>query len=127
MHTPLVGNQTFSTLTAHILTQAPNFQPTAADLGYTANVIGHPDISTPAFAALLTKTVNAALAATNKSSKPFSYCYLHGFNNSHPGTNCLKMKADTTTFTHAHLNDTNPTDMANGSKATPGASRFQKS
>ena len=55
--TPLVANQTFSTMTAHILTQAPNFTATAVELGYAASSQESDFLHSPAFATLLTRTV----------------------------------------------------------------------
>ena len=131
--TPLIGDQNFSTLTTHIITQAPNYTATAAEMGYVANVTSTiPDyFQSPAFAALLTKTVQHAItpqAAAQKKAvsgqkKPTHYCYLHGHNNSHDGSNCFKMLADTDTFTDAHLSATTPSMVANGSTATPGDQR----
>lgn len=62
--TPLVGAQTFLTLTTHIIAQAPNFTATAADMGYTALVTSTiPEyFQSPAFATLLTRTVQHAIA-----------------------------------------------------------------
>ena len=127
--TPLVGDQTFSTMTAHILTQAPNFTATAAELGYAASTQQSDFFHSPAFAALLTRTVQQAMEApTGKSRPPVSgtknathYCYVHGYNNSHSGEACLKMRADTSTFTDAHLKSDSPTAVPNGSTSTPGS------
>lgn len=37
--TPLVSEQTFVTLTTHVVEQAPNFTPTTASMGYSANTV----------------------------------------------------------------------------------------
>ena len=68
--TPLVGAQTFLTLTTHIIAQAPNFTATAADMGYTALVTSTiPEyFQSPAFAALLTRTVQHAIAPASASA-----------------------------------------------------------
>ena len=108
--TPLVGNQTFSTLTAHIVAQAPNFTAMAAELGYSASASATATpsdiLQSPAFAALLTRTVQQAMGApTGKPRATVSgtktathFCYLHGYNNSHKGDTCLKMRADSATY-----------------------------
>ena len=133
--TPLVGNQTFSTLTAHIVAQAPNFSATAAELGYSASVsttLLQPDLlQSPAFAALLTRTVQQAMgtltgkyrSAASGAKATTHYCYLHGYNNSHNGDTCLKMRADSATYTEAHLLSDTPTAVPNGSTSTPGMKR----
>lgn len=133
--TPLVGNQTFSTLTAHIIALAPNFTATAAELGYSASVsptLLQPDLlQSPAFAALLTSTVQQAmgtstgniLSAASGTKATTHYCYLHGYNNSHNGDTCFKMRADSATYTEAHLSSDTPTAVPNGSTSTPGMKR----
>ena len=134
--TPLVGNQTFLTLTTHILTQAPNFTATATEMGYTALATPTvPDyLQSPAFAALFTRTVQHAMApapATQKKAvsgtkKHSHYCYLHGHNNTHNGSNCIKMLANTIAYTDAHLTATTPSMIAHGSTATPAEQRRNK-
>ena len=127
--TPLVGNQTFNAMTAHIITQAPNFTATASELGYAASTQQSDFFHSPAFAALLTRTVQQAMEApTGKSRTTVSgtktgthYCYVHGYNNSHSGEACLKMRADTSAFTDAHLKSDSPTAVPNGSTSTPGS------
>ena len=131
--TPLVGDQTFLTLTAHTITQAPNFTATAAEMGYAA--LATPTVSdyfqSVAFAALLTRTVQHAMSpasgtqkkADSGTKKPSHYCYLHGHNNTHNGSNCFKMLADASVYTDAHLTATTPSMVANGSTSTPGEQR----
>ena len=133
--TPLIKNQSFASLTTHIVTQAPNFSTTAAELGYTANMVpaatGSDYFQSPAFAALLTRTVQQVLTpsiqtmqkANSGTKKQTHYCYLHGHNNTHPGSACFKMLADNTTYTDAHLKATTPSMVADGSTATPGEKR----
>lgn len=130
--TPLIGNQNFLTLTTHVITQAPNYTATAAEMGYAANVTPTaPEyFQSAAFAALLTKTVQHAIAppaiqkkADSGNKKPTHYCYFHGHNNTHSGSNCFKMLGDNTVYTDAHLNATTPTMVANGSTAIPGDQR----
>ena len=133
--TPLIGEQTFAALTTHIAQQAPNFTTTAADMGYAASTIAAitaPDyFQSPAFAALLTRTVQQALSpptpvprkADSGTKKTTHYCYLHGHNNTHHGSTCFKMLADSTTYTDAHVSATTPSAVANGSTATPGKQR----
>ena len=131
--TPLVSNQTFSTLIAHIVAQAPNFTATAAELGYSASASATATpldlFQSPAFAALLTRTVQQAIgASTDKQRTTVSgtknathYCYLHGYNNSHNGDTCSKMRADSATYTDAHLQSDSPTAVPNGSMSTSGS------
>lgn len=127
--TPLVGDQTFTTLTAHIIMQAPNFTATASQLGYSASAQQTDFFQSPAFAALLTRTVQQAIDAPTGKARataggtktPNHYCYVHGYNNSHNGNACLKMRADTETYTAVHLQAATPTTVPNGSTATPGA------
>ena len=131
--TPLIGDQSFVTLTAHVIQQAPNYTATPAELGYVANATPQvPEyFQSAAFAALLTKTVQHAItptAATQKKTdsgvkKYTHYCYVHGYNNTHSGGSCFKMLADSTSYTDAHLNATTPSMVANGSTATPGEQR----
>lgn len=133
--TPLIRDQSFAALTTHIVTQAPNFTTTAAEMGYTAqmagSVAGADYFQSPAFAALLTRTVQKALTpSTQPAHKADSgprkltyYCYLHGHNNTHHGSECYKMLADSLTYTDAHLKATTPSTVANGSTATPGEQR----
>ena len=131
--TPLIGAQSFATLTAHVIQQAPNYTATPAELGYAANVMPPmPEyFQSAAFAALLTKTVQQAVApvaATQKKTgsgikKLPHYCYVHGYNNTHSGGSCFKMLADSTSYTDAHLNATTPSMVANGSTATSGEQR----
>ena len=133
--TPLIGEQTFAALTTHIAQQAPNFTTTAADMGYAASTIASitaPDyFQSPAFAALLTRTIQQALStptpvprkANSGTKKTTHYCYLHGHNNTHHGSTCFKMLADSTTYTDAHGSATTPSAVANGSTATPGEQR----
>ena len=127
--TPLVANQTFSMMTAHILTQAPNFTATAAELGYAVSTQQSDFFHSPAFAALLTRTVQQAMEAptakfrttVSGTKAAIHYCSLNGYNNSHSGEACLKMRADTSTFTDAHLKSDLPTAVPNGSISTPRA------
>ena len=131
--TPLVGDQTFLTLPAHTITQAPNFTATEAEMGYAA--LATPTVSdyfqSVAFAALLTRTVQHAMApasgtqkkADSGTKKPSHYCYLHGHNNTHNGSNCFKMLADASVYTDAHLSATTPSMVANRSTSTPGEQR----
>lgn len=131
--TPLISDQNFLTLTNHILTQAPNFTATAADMGYAGSAVTTiPEyFQSAAFAALLTRTVQHAIPPTSVvqkradsgTKKPSHYCYLHGHNNTHIGSNCFKMLADTSIYTAAHLSATTPSMVANGSTATPGEQR----
>ena len=130
--TPLIGNQNFLTLTTHVIMQAPNYTATAAEMGYAANVT--PTVpeyfQSAAFAALLTKTVQHAVApsgarkkADRGNKKTAHYCYLHGHNNTHSGSTCFKILADSTIYTDAHLSATTPSMVANGSTAVPGDQR----
>ena len=130
--TPLVGEQTFATLTEHIIMQAPNFTATAAELGYSASSAALTQsadyFQSPAFAALLTRTVQQAVSApqtiANAGTKtPTHYCYLHGYNNTHHGDKCRKMLNDSTMYTDAHRKAATPTSVPNGSTSTPGATR----
>jgi hypothetical protein len=108
---PLVGEQTFLALIAHVVEQAPNFAPTIASMGYAANgtLITHdqspPDpsltiLSSPAFSALLTAAVKAAHPPTRKNSKraavrsppPRTYCFHHGYDG-HNSADCRHMLA----------------------------------
>ena len=126
--TPLVGAQTFVTLTAHIITQAPNFTATASEFGYAANAQQSDFLQSPAFAALLTRTVQQAIdaptskfrTAVSSAKTATQYCYVHGYNNSHSGAACLKMRADPDTYTAAHLKSDTPTTVPHGSTSTPG-------
>lgn len=124
-----MGDQTFTTLTAHIIKQAPNFTVTASELGYSASAQQSDFFQSPAFAALLTRTVQQAIDAPLGKSRstaggtktPTHYCYVHGFNNSHNGDACLKIRVDTTTYTTEPLQANTPTTVPNGSTATPGS------
>ena len=128
--TPLVGAQT---LTTQIIAQASNSTATAADTGYAALVTSTIPEYFQSPAALLTRTVQHAIApasaaATQKKAdsgnrKPNHYCYLHGHNNTHNGSNCFKMLADSIVYTDAHLTASTPTMVANGSTSIPGEQR----
>jgi hypothetical protein len=103
---PLVGDQTFITLTTHVLQQAPNFAPTVASMGYSASTtIDSPHIqseaflASPAFVALITAAVRAAQPPSRKSRreralKPITraYCYHHGYD-THNSADCRYMTA----------------------------------
>ena len=92
----LIGEQTFLALTNHVAEQAPNFAPTVASMGYAANSTpadqstSNPSLtllSSPAFTALLTAAVKAAIPPSRKNSKRAAvrssptrpYCLHHGY------------------------------------------------
>lgn len=72
--TLLIGVQSFATLTTHVIQQAPNYTATPAELGYAANVM--PPVpeyfQSAAFAALLTKTVQHAVAPGAATQKKWA-------------------------------------------------------
>ena len=45
---------------------------------------------------------------TNPDPDTYFYCYVHGFNLSHAGLQCAKMKHSPTPYTHAHINASHP-------------------
>jgi hypothetical protein len=131
---PLIADQVFTTLAEHVLQQAPNFAPTAGTMGYTANVSATTsspvDMSTifesPAFAALITRTVQAALPihrrgrtarapqelTVDPATRP--YCFVHGYD-SHKGTACRVMRDQPELHSNAKKNALTHTRIAGGS------------
>lgn len=125
--TPLVSEQTFVTLTTHVVQQAPNFTPTTASMGYSANTVMeqvYPStdslLSSPAFAALITSAVQAAHPAPRKPRrdrprlppKTRTYCFHHGYD-SHSSTDCRHMLAHV--FSADKKTATSHLDIAGGS------------
>ena len=121
---PLVGEQTFLALTTHVLQQAPNFAPTIASLGYSANAatdhhIRPPEsfLSSPAFVAMITSAVKAAQPAPRKprrdraaaQPKTRAYCFHHGYD-MHNSIDCRHMIAQSFSAdkkaAHTHLDVT---------------------
>ena len=84
--TRLVSEQTFLTLTTHVVEQAPNFMPTTASMGYSAYTAKeqlHPTtdsfLASPAFAALITSAIKAVQLVPRKPrrDRARSYCFNH--------------------------------------------------
>ena len=132
---PLIANQTFTTLAEHVLQQAPNFAPTAGTMGYTANVSAAPTepvdmisiLQSPAFAALITRTVQAALPANRRGGAARSlpehpadtasatrpYCFVHGYD-SHKGVACRVMRDQPELYQNAKKNALTHVAVAGG-------------
>lgn len=137
---PAVAQQTFVSMSTHLIAQQANFAPTAAAMGYTANATAElvPNnldqlCASPAFAALILKTVQAALpsgrdrarrprtsttlpasaALTSPSDRPRAYCHSHGYD-THRGTDCRYMLAHPELFTKQHRTATNHTALPGG-------------
>lgn len=133
---PLIADQIFTTLAEHVLQQAPNFAPTAGTMGYTANVSAAPTepvdmisiLQSPAFAALITRTVQAALPANrrggaarslpehpaDKASATRPYCFVHGYD-SHKGVACRVMRDQPELYQNAKKNALTHVAVAGGS------------
>ena len=131
---PLIADQLFTTLAEHVLQQAPNFAPTAGTMGYTANVSATTTvpvdtsniIESPAFAALITRTVQAALPnhrrgggaravqeyPVDPATRP--YCFVHGYD-SHKGVACRIMRDQPELYSNAKKNSLTHTAIAGGS------------
>ena len=111
-------------LTTHVLQQAPNFAPTIASLGYSANAatdhhILPPEsfLSSPAFVAMITSAVKAAQPAPRKprrdraaaQPKTRAYCFHHGYD-MHNSIDCRHMIAQSFSAdkkaAHTHLDVT---------------------
>ena len=110
---PLPQDRQFLQLIHHIAVHAPNFVPTASDLGYVAAATSIPPsteisnfLASSQFATIIA-TAAAAIAKTSppiqhrppRHAKPATpptsrlYCYVHGYD-WHSGTACKKMAKD---------------------------------
>ena len=76
-----------------------------------------------AFAALLTRTVQHAMAPASGTQKKADSGTKKPSHYTHNGSNCFKMLADASVYTDAHLTATTPSMVANGSTSTPGEQR----
>ena len=131
---PLIADQLFTTLAEHVGQQAPNFAPPAGTMGYTANVSATAaapvDMSnlleSPAFAAFITQSVQAALpthrrgggarAAQEHPVDPATrpYCFVHGYD-SHKGVACRVMRDQPELYSNVKKNSITHTTVAGGS------------
>lgn len=137
--TPLLANQTFATLVAHVELHAPNFLVTTAAFGYASAAAVTSTLSSKSPApgselalaaqiaqlqrelATLHRTSAGPRTNTNTSSRngtprqqqPRSYCFFHGYGH-HPGTKCKTMLADNTAYGPTQLNATDPDNPPGG-------------
>ena len=109
---PNVSDRTFVDFSTYIVTQVPNMVITAASLNYANNVsaLDFDARVADAVAKALPGAVAAAmqarpgpLPATNRS-RPSKYCYVHGYNHSHNGSECKVMQADKKTYSKVQVN-----------------------
>lgn len=132
---PILANRNLNNIIIFVRSQLAN--ATASSLGYAGAAKGSitQQQSTPTpspcnipFAGLtiaeVTKVIDSVLDkrlgtsshTAGKQQQAKYYCYCHGYNNSHLGRDCNKMKADSTLYLPAMLNAKTPTQVPGGHK-----------
>lgn len=121
--TPLIGDQTFANLVAHVALHAPNYVPTTKTLGFSvamaAQTAPPPPTTEASLAAQVAKLQrdiatlkgnNAKKSATARTK----YCHVHGYGY-HTGVTCKTMLADPSLYSATQLSAADPTHPPGGS------------
>lgn len=129
MDNPDAAQQTFTEFAAFLVLHEPNMPVTASAMNYAAHT------STADFDARVEAAVDARLAAmgfaagvqaplstvpakTKSTPRTKLYCYLHGYQYSHPGTACYTMARDARKYSKAKIH-------AKDHLAVPGGNSFE--
>jgi len=120
---PNVSDRNFVDFSTYIVLQVPNMVTTAASMNYANNTsaVAIDALVADAVAKALPGALAAAMLARPGSMNPTprprppKYCYVHGYNHSHNGTDCKVMQADPKTYSKVKVNSKDHLAVSGGS------------